>query len=393
MNRSTIEAKIQELYIGMLGRAADAAGLKYWADEIETGTMILENTRAAFTQQVEYTSIYAGLSSSQLVTSVYQNLLERNPDQGGLNYWVSELDAGKVSPDQFVVAVVNAAQDSSATALQTLIDAQVLANKVNAASYFTSQAAGMTYDAVFSAIAKTVVSSVDDTIASILASQQTTNNALPSLTPITVTGPTVLSSSGTFALDFIKGTDLSDSITLSNTSGVPVAMGLDGNDTIWSTGALSLLLGGDGDDTYHLGNSGSYIIVDSSGSDHIYIPTAFNEFHAATVNNGKDLLVFNDSMGVLLLGWQDPNQRIETFTLNDGTYSYNYLVNAVAFFSEGDFSDSYAEQWLEIPFGTLDPHILLSEYLGDINSGNYDSVIDFDTSSLVGSEALIDYLL
>lgn len=395
MDRSIIEGKIQELYIGILGRAADAEGLKYWADEIEAGAMILENTRAAFTQQTEYTSIYGGLSSSQLVTLIYQNLLERNPDSGGLNYWVGELDAGRVNPDQFVVAVVNAAQDSSASVSQTIIDAQVLSNKVAAATYFTNVAEGMVYNDAFSAAAKLVVSSVDHTTGSLVNSQLSTDSALSSLTSITPTPPAapVLPSSGIFSLDFIAGTGLPDSLSLSSSAGDPVIMGLDGNDSLWITSDTGLLLGGDGNDTYHLGNYGSYVVVDSSGSDHLYIPAAFDDLYAATVNNGQDLLLFDDYIGVFLPSWQDPDQRMETITLSDGKYSYNDLVNAVLIYSSGNFSDSYAEQWLEIPSGALDPHIVLFEYLAEIDTENHDSIVDFDTSGLVGSEALIDYLL
>lgn len=387
MDRSAIEAKIQELYIGILGRAADAAGLKYWADEIESGVMVLENTRAAFTQQPEYTSIYAALSSSQLVTSIYQNLLERNPDQGGLNYWVSELDSKRVNPDQFIVAVINAAQDSSTTNAQTLIDAQVLSNKVSAATYFTSKVTAIAYDTAFSTAAKSVVSSVDHTAESLVNSQQYTDTILPTLTPAVVT----LSSTGTFSLNFMKGTAASETLSVTNGPGEPVVMGLEGNDTFMVTSDTGLLLGGSGDDTYHLGNKGSYVVIDSSGNDHLYIPAAFTELNAATVNNGRDLLLHNDDMGVFLPYWQ--SQQMETITLTDGVYNYNDLVNAVQTHTDGDFTDSYAEQWLEIPQGTLDPHINLFKYLSDINSTNYDSIIKFDTSNLVGSEPLIDYLL
>lgn len=142
MSREQTEASVQELYIGILGRAADYAGLKYWTDAIENGTQNLENTRAAFATpaQPEYWSIYGGLSSSSLVDKVYQNFLERAPDVAGKAYWVSELDSGKIGADFFVNAITNAAKDPAATDPQTLTDAKVLANKVQAAQYFTTKA-------------------------------------------------------------------------------------------------------------------------------------------------------------------------------------------------------------------------------------------------------------
>lgn len=141
MNRAEIEANIQELYIGILGRAADYSGLRYWADAIESGKQSLDNTRASFAtpNQPEYWNIYGGLSSSSLVDKVYQNFLERTPDAAGKAYWVSELDSGKIGADFFVSAITNAAKDPTATDPQTLTDAKVLANKVQSAQYFTTK--------------------------------------------------------------------------------------------------------------------------------------------------------------------------------------------------------------------------------------------------------------
>lgn len=141
MSRADIETSVQELYIGILGRAAESDGLRYWADAIEKGSQSLENTRASFAtpNQPEYWSIYGGLSSSSLVDKVYQNFLERTPDVAGKAYWVSEIDSGKIGADFFVSAVINAAKDPGATDPQTSVDAKTLANKVESAKYFTAK--------------------------------------------------------------------------------------------------------------------------------------------------------------------------------------------------------------------------------------------------------------
>lgn len=172
MSRVQTEASVQELYIGILGRAADYAGLKYWTDAIENGSQSLENTRASFAtpNQPEYWSIYGGLSSSALVDKVYQNFLERTPDVAGKAYWVSELDSGKIGADFFVSAVTNAAKDSSATDPQTLVDGKVLANKVAAAQYFTAKAqTAAASDSSFISQAKAAVDSVTSEASTVTA--------------------------------------------------------------------------------------------------------------------------------------------------------------------------------------------------------------------------------
>lgn len=172
MNRAQIEIGVQELYIGILGRAADYTGLKYWADEISSGKQTLENTRASFStpKQAEYWNIYGGLSNTALVEKVYQNFLERAPDGPGKAYWVAELDSGKIKADFFVNAVINAAKDSSTTNAQTLIDAKVLANKVQSAIYFTEKTkTANSKDNSFIAQAKAAVDSVNSDIATLNA--------------------------------------------------------------------------------------------------------------------------------------------------------------------------------------------------------------------------------
>lgn len=168
-----IREDVQELYIGILGRAADQSGLDYWTEQIANGTFSIENTRSAFTQQLEYTGIYGNLSSSQLVTAIYQNFLARAPDDSGFTYWVNELDNGRVNADQFVSALINAVQDSTAIDPQTAVDLAVLNNKVEVAWYFTIKTAALTNKVDFIAAAQASVANVTDASATVVEAKAT----------------------------------------------------------------------------------------------------------------------------------------------------------------------------------------------------------------------------
>jgi glucose/arabinose dehydrogenase len=156
--------KLQELYVGILGRAADYPGLDYWRDQISSGTLSLENTRASFAHpdQSEYTEIYGGLDNTQLVTAIYENFLERAPELAGLQYWVDELDNGRVNADQMINAVINAVRDPSATSEESAIDLAVLDNKILAARYFTVQTKEFTFDMSVREAAQAAVADVTD---------------------------------------------------------------------------------------------------------------------------------------------------------------------------------------------------------------------------------------
>ena len=151
-------AQIQQLYVAYLGRAADKAGLDYWSAQLNAvpATLTLDNLRANFvSSQKEYTDAYGGLSRTDTVIKIYNNLFGRAPDADGLAYW-STGGGATVSSDLLLTAFIAGASTA---------DSQVVANKVLVAEVYTSTA-GTQY---LNADAKSVISGVDGTTASITA--------------------------------------------------------------------------------------------------------------------------------------------------------------------------------------------------------------------------------
>ena len=149
-------AQIQQLYVAYLGRAADKAGLDYWSQQLNADkpVLTLESLRANFVnEQPEYVNAYAGLSRSDTVVKIYNNLFGRAPDAAGLAYWTTGGGA-TVNADQLLTAFVAGA---GAT------DAKIIANKVLVSEVYTSTA-GANYNA---ADAKSIISKVDDTAGSV----------------------------------------------------------------------------------------------------------------------------------------------------------------------------------------------------------------------------------
>lgn len=159
-------AQVQELYVALLGRAADKAGLDYWVSQInaEGSTLTLENVRANFVnEQAEYAATYGNLARADLVETIYTNLFERTPTAAEIAYWVQD----GVSADQLVVAFLNGASAADRT---------VVTNKVFVADAYTT-AAGASFNATAAA---DIISKVDGNITSVntaISSLQT--GALP----------------------------------------------------------------------------------------------------------------------------------------------------------------------------------------------------------------------
>jgi len=84
---------IARLYFAAFQRIPDYGGLLYWVNVHAQGTP-LATIADAFATSPEFLATYGALSNEAYVTLLYQNVLGRAPDAGGLAYWVGQLDSG-----------------------------------------------------------------------------------------------------------------------------------------------------------------------------------------------------------------------------------------------------------------------------------------------------------
>ena len=131
---ATLTASIQQLYIAYYNRPADASGLKFWLDSLAKGEP-LSTISKQFAAAPEYKARYDGKSPEEVVKTVYQNLFNRLPDPGGLDFWSKGLEKGTYTVDNIVA-------DVAASALQDPVkgpDTVILQNKVSEATTYTQR--------------------------------------------------------------------------------------------------------------------------------------------------------------------------------------------------------------------------------------------------------------
>ena len=114
-----------------------------------------------------------------------------------------------------------------------------------------------------------------------------------------------------------------------------IYFGLAGDDTFYgqSGNEYTVFAGGTGDDHYVLNSLNATIVIVETGDDLndslelSGIGFYSNTTYAITIN-GKHLAVWDTASGqaVILLNWQVPANRIESVTLSDGTYSYDFIA-------------------------------------------------------------------
>ena len=115
---------IGNLYTQYLGRTADAQGLQYWTS-VWVANGGPEKVQAGIIGSPEYFQTAAGLhpgmtADAAWVTALYNNILGRDPDQGGMDYWTSFLQTngdssatkqnvvlGFVTSDEYRITLIN----------------------------------------------------------------------------------------------------------------------------------------------------------------------------------------------------------------------------------------------------------------------------------------------
>ncbi|MBF0101931.1 MAG: DUF4214 domain-containing protein [Desulfobacterales bacterium] len=89
-------APIARLYFACFQRIPDYGGLQYWINAYTSGTS-LASIAQGFVNSQEFINAYGSLSNEAFVTLLYQNVLGREPDTEGYNYWIGQLNAGTVT--------------------------------------------------------------------------------------------------------------------------------------------------------------------------------------------------------------------------------------------------------------------------------------------------------
>ena len=92
---NTYSGKIYRLYNAAFKRLPDPNGLKYWINNFKSGIDNEREIASSFINSYEFSQAYGEvISDDKFVQNLYQNVLKREPDLIGLNYWLGQLDSG-----------------------------------------------------------------------------------------------------------------------------------------------------------------------------------------------------------------------------------------------------------------------------------------------------------
>lgn len=124
------------IYVGTFARAPEWAGLQYWAQALAEALTQADSVLSAYkavARDIAWAAQQHGewpdLSDpAQFVNQIYQQVLGREADAVGLQYWSSAIAAGEISHSEFIAVFLN-------SALQSHGDASYLHNRIAVAAY------------------------------------------------------------------------------------------------------------------------------------------------------------------------------------------------------------------------------------------------------------------
>lgn len=114
---------VQKLYVSYFSRPADAAGLTYWTGQLSSNPNALQELSRQFSVSQEYLDTYAGMDTRAKVAEVYDNLFGRAAETAGVDYWANLLNNNQITIDNMVTQIAAGAQGTDLFAFNAKVAA------------------------------------------------------------------------------------------------------------------------------------------------------------------------------------------------------------------------------------------------------------------------------
>jgi len=101
---------VSRLYRAYYLREAEAGGLTYWEGRRRRGLSIAAMSQL-FSGTAEFRALYPNMSNRQFVRQVYLNVLHREPEPDGWDYWTDELDSGRINRGRMMIGYSESAEN------------------------------------------------------------------------------------------------------------------------------------------------------------------------------------------------------------------------------------------------------------------------------------------
>jgi len=111
---NTDSGRMFRLYNASFKRLPDPDGLAYWIDNFSSGRNTIRVVASSFLGSAEFAERYGdNVSDSTYVNTLYKNVLGRDADTGGLNYWLGQLNSGAETRYEVLLGFAESAENKT----------------------------------------------------------------------------------------------------------------------------------------------------------------------------------------------------------------------------------------------------------------------------------------
>lgn len=91
---SGVAQEVAHIYKAAFNRMADANGLEFWTNRVESGIQSERGVATGFTESDEFRNAYSNLDDRGFIQQLYRNVLGREGEQVGVESWLDLLHSG-----------------------------------------------------------------------------------------------------------------------------------------------------------------------------------------------------------------------------------------------------------------------------------------------------------
>lgn len=111
-----VAGQAYRIYQAAFNRKPDAAGLGYWIDVMDRGASLKE-IATGFAASQEFKDLFGtSTSNADIVNKLYQNVLHRQGEQAGVDYWLNVLDKKMATVPEVLASFTEGAENKAALA-------------------------------------------------------------------------------------------------------------------------------------------------------------------------------------------------------------------------------------------------------------------------------------
>ena len=111
---NTNSGSMFRLYNAAFKRLPDPEGLAYWIDRFSSGIGTKRDIASSFTESTEFKKRYGeNVTDSAYVNTLYKNVLGREADTSGMNYWLGQLTSGRETRYEALLGFAESAENKA----------------------------------------------------------------------------------------------------------------------------------------------------------------------------------------------------------------------------------------------------------------------------------------